>query len=137
MLHARSHLELCHSLIKSEHRYQLQPGLRLARGFADIGYEEYSVLSGYNVVSLHTGKTGTLEPDYEKFYFPVYSVDELSKLLYEKHCDIQEIRYDDQRTWVLRVLHVNKDAGEFEDGLLEGAFLKAYLWSVEQERGAH
>src|SRR5262245_29707637 len=101
MLHTRSYLDLCHGLLKRGHSFQLKPGLRIARGFADVGYEEYSVLSGFTIVSLHSGQSSTLPPDYERFHFPVYSADELSVLLYERHCDIDAIRYDDQRTWVL------------------------------------
>lgn len=132
MLHARNHLELCHTLLKKEHEFRLKPGLRIGRGFADIGFEEYSVLSGYNVISLHTGKSITLEPDFPKFYFPIYTIDEMSRFLYEQHCDIAEIRYDDQRTWVLKLSPGKSEAQEFESDLLETAFLKAFLWSMDR-----
>lgn len=131
MLHTRAQLDRFHELLKRGHSFQLKAGLRIGRGFADIGYEEYSVLSGFNVVSLLTGQLSTLAPDYERFHFPIYTADELSSLLFEHDCDITDIKFDDQRTWVMSVSIHGPVTEQFEAESLEELFLTALLWKLD------
>lgn len=55
----------------------LQPGDRVARGFADLGFEEFWVLPNEKVVSLLTGDVSPFrESDWEHF-FKIFSLDDL------------------------------------------------------------
>ena len=58
-----------------------EPGLRISRGYADLGYEEFITQSGSKLLSLYTGKASNIPEGHEKFFFRIYDLDELLNLL--------------------------------------------------------
>lgn len=71
-------LELCYKLKDSPLEFIISPGTRVARGYADVGFEEFCVLQGNKMVSLQTGLVSDLELDH---LFVVPTVEELLNIL--------------------------------------------------------
>ncbi len=71
----------------------------VARGFADLGFEEFQVLPGNKVLSLTAGTVSSLPQDHLHHFFWIPSVDESVDLLEHAgaHC-ISSERVD-QREW--------------------------------------
>ena len=129
MLHSRSELELFHKLLALNFSYELCPGLRIGRGFADVGFEEYSVLANNKAVSLSTGKVIELDEFYQNYYFPILSSDQIVKELYARGWDINSCEYVQQRTWEVKISKDNKSYSENNNSLLI-SFLKLLLTSL-------
>jgi hypothetical protein len=53
----------------------------VARGFADVGFEEYIVLANMRICSLYTGKIGELSENNLAFYFLVPSLQQLGDII--------------------------------------------------------
>lgn len=66
-------------------------GEQIARGFADIGCEEFLLLPERRLLSLANGKMSVLDRDHERFFFLVPSVDELIDLIERGGSDVEEI----------------------------------------------
>ncbi|GEM_PF-5360657 len=71
-------LELCYQLKKTTLDFVISPGARVARGYADVGFEEFCVLKNNKMVSIHTGDIFDLELEH---VFVVPTVEELLKAL--------------------------------------------------------
>jgi hypothetical protein len=115
MLSSPQYLELCYELWKSGLSYKPQVGLRIGRGFADVGSEEYAVLSEKKAISLLTGTPVELDEFYLNYYFFVPTVDELVRELFRRQVDIQKIEYINQRSWRISVVNVSKQQLTQED----------------------
>jgi hypothetical protein len=103
MLSHPHYLELCHELWKKGLSYDLRPGLRIGRGFSDIGAEEYSVLNNKKAVSLLTGKEIELDEFFLNYYFFVPDAEELVLELFKRNINIEKIEFIDQRSWRIEI----------------------------------
>jgi hypothetical protein len=103
MLHSRGELELFHKLLALNFPYELSPGIKIGRGFADVGFEEYSVLTGNKAVSLSTGKIIELDEFYQNYYFAILTADQIVKELFVREWDIKNCQFIDQRTWMVEI----------------------------------
>lgn len=70
-------LKRAQRLFRSGIIFDIKPGVKVAREFADIGFEEFCVLPGQKIVSLFTGAKSELPPDYQEHFFVVPSVQDL------------------------------------------------------------
>ncbi len=132
MLHDPHYLKLAHELLKEKFDWKIVPGLRIARGFADVGFEEYSVLTESSMVSLSTGQKGEIPESFREHFFPVFTPDQISRVLYRMEIDLSRIEYIDQRTWQGEFVKGNfKNTIEAES--LDELFLKALLSAVRGE----
>ena len=101
MLSTPDFLDSCYLLWKAGFKYELKPGNRIARGFADIGSEEYSVINQHQAVSLLTGKVIELDEFYLNYYFFVPTVDQCVAEVYQRGFDIKTCEFINQRTWTI------------------------------------
>jgi hypothetical protein len=74
----------------------------VARGFADLGFEEFQVLPGPRLLSLTAGTASPLPEEHRGHFFWIPSVDEAIELLEKSGAQIGACRREDGRDWVLR-----------------------------------
>ena len=123
-----SFLSLCQALHRSGFRPPVREGQRVARGFADVGFEEFWVLPSRKLVSIVNGVGSELSVEHEKFFFVVPSVDELVDATVRSGYDLVALRFEDQRIWKLDVERPDrKQRLHAEDAILEIALAKALL----------
>jgi hypothetical protein len=67
----RDYLDSLQALANSGYLKEFSPGDTVARGFADIGYEEFLVLPNSALCSKLTGEVSPLNDSNEKFFFLV------------------------------------------------------------------
>lgn len=132
MLHDPHYLKLAHELLKEKFDWKIVPGLRIARGFADVGFEEYSVLTERTMVSLSTGQKGEIPETFREHFFPVLTPDQISNVLYRMEIDLSRIEYIDQRTWQGEFVKGSSNKTIAADSLDE-LFLKALLSAIRGE----
>ncbi len=78
-----------------------EPGQRIGRGFADLGFEEFVLQGGNKIASLYTGKVGLLPQEHQHFFFNIYDADQLLEILAELGLEDFSISQKDQRNWYL------------------------------------
>lgn len=84
MLFSNAFLAECEQLPRESFPLLLKPGGFVGRGFADIGFELFSVLPGEKLLSLMTGaRTQPTEPE-RQHLFPVPLVDDLLRTVTEQ-----------------------------------------------------
>ena len=84
-------LAKCAALKHAGYKGELGPGTVVARGFADLGFEVFSVLPSDKLLSVFTGKITSLTADEHQHLFVIPDVDDLirfiqSKCGYEINC---------------------------------------------------
>lgn len=109
MWFTRQVFELCHALKEAGLQPRFEPGDIVARGFADLGFEEFQVLPGPKLLSLTAGTMTTLQDDHRHFFFWVPSVDETVELIEREGWVARMCERGDTREW--RVEFVRRDAG--------------------------
>ena len=107
MLADQQLLHACFEIGKLGLNFPLVTGIRIGRGFADVGYEEYSVIDTRRAVSMLTGTIIALDDFYLNYYFLVPTVDEVTKEIFQRGWDITAIEYRDQRDWVVTAQQVD------------------------------
>lgn len=71
----------------------------VARGFADLGFEEFQVLPGPSLLSLTAGTMKPLPVEHRQYFFWIPSVDEVVDLLEQRGATIRECVREDSRYW--------------------------------------
>jgi len=94
-------LNLCESLGRCGIHPTWRPGDRVARGFADLGYEEFLVLPGDKLLSLISGTLAACSVEGRAHFFPVPTVDELVQSLVRAGVDVETLSFEEQRQWIL------------------------------------
>lgn len=119
----RGVLDRCFELQKYEEVFHLFPGAHVARGFADIGYEEFCFLPNEQLVSLFTGSVTELRAEERRFFFVVPSVDMVRDELDRRGWDIVRLESPERRGWILEARHEGSGRGVEVQGvtLLETA----------------
>ena len=69
------YLELCYQLKDTPLEFVISPGTRVARGYADVGFEEFCVLQNNKMVSIHSGEIFEIDLEH------VFVVPSLEQLL--------------------------------------------------------
>ena len=77
---SRELLSLYQTLHRAGFRPPLREGRRVARGFADVGFEEFWILPARKLVSIVNGVASELQSEHERFFFAVPGADELDTL---------------------------------------------------------
>jgi hypothetical protein len=99
-IHAgRALLELCQSLASKGITPPFQPGDVLARGFADLGFEEFCILPGNLILSLQAGKVAPLPEEDRHRFFWVPTVEQFLDEIDKRGADIQRIEFPERRQW--------------------------------------
>ena len=96
---SREYLALCQTLHRAGFRPPIREGQRIARGFADVGFEEFWVLPQQKLVSIVNGQQSQLSAEHEKFFFRVPDVDALVDAITRSGYDLSAVQFVDQRRW--------------------------------------
>ena len=106
MLPANHFLKKCEKLSRLGFTPTFELGMTVARGFADLGYEVFSMIGPNKMVSLFTGQVAELLESHRHFFFAVLDIDtmlsEISRLGY----DLETLSYVDQRLWIIKATNV-------------------------------
>ncbi len=123
MLNQNSFLDKCQQLHNLGCEFTIEPGVRLGRGFADYGYEEFYFLNTKKTVSLFTGQVSDWQPVHQKFFFVIPDQFSLLNQISLKEAEIVSVQYLDQRDWVIVVSHQTRETrfenAEFDLLLIE------------------
>lgn len=84
---------------------RFEPGDVVARGFADLGFEEFQVLPGPKLLSLTAGSTSQLPIDHATHFFWIPSVDESIEILEKLGAPCVMCHREDGRDWVVQAQH--------------------------------
>ena len=122
-----------HSVLKlSEELGRMYPdttfeeGMKIARGFADLGYEEFLLLPGGKLLALYSGQVTQFPEEHRRFFFEVPTPDQVAARLNKAFWDIRSLQLEDQRTWMLTIVNAKTGAVlTFSADLLEECFLHA------------
>jgi hypothetical protein len=101
MWFTREQFQLCNELRQWGLEPRFEPGDVVARGFADLGFEEFQVLPGQRLLSLTAGTTTPLPTDHRGHFFWIPSVDEAVVLLEALGGEISLCSRCDAREWVV------------------------------------
>ena len=103
-----------------------EAGKRVARGYADLGTEEFQLLAPRKTVSLFTGKPSEIPDEHITFFFRIPEIDELVEELTRHRVIVVGATFKDQRRWTLSLL-VGGEPREFISDSLEEAFLDGLI----------
>lgn len=82
---------------------RFEPGDIVARGFADLGFEEFQVLPSSRLLSLTAGTLSALPTEHSLHFFWIPSVDEITELLERLGVPCVSCKRVDQRDWLVEV----------------------------------
>lgn len=127
MWFTREHFSLCNTL----QTYGLEPrfevGDVVARGFADLGFEEFQVLPGPRLLSLTAGTVTHLLDEHRQHFFWIPAVDEAVALLETQRYTVASLRREDAREWRLFLRHEMGDEVEVGARTLHEVVLRALV----------
>jgi len=101
LIHNNKFLKECEALQQAGWKPALKAGMRVARGFADLGYEEFYLLPQNKLVSIYTGESSQYNPTERDFFFLVPDTKQLIAELNNRECEIISLEHEDNREWVL------------------------------------
>ncbi len=101
MWFTREQFALCDELRVWGLEPRFEPGDVVARGFADLGFEEFQVLPGPTLLSLTAGSMSSLLDDHRQHFFWIPSVDEVVELIESRGCELLTCTREDARSWIV------------------------------------
>lgn len=104
--------------------FPIEVGEKIARGFADLGFEEFYLVTPTKMVSIFTGQTSALTDDQRGFFFVVPSFDRLHQALLVQGWEIKELDYKYNRNWHITIQR-NQQKCQLVAASLELVFLEA------------
>jgi hypothetical protein len=113
---------------------RFEPGDVIARGFADLGFEEFQVLPSSQMLSLTAGTISRIPEDHKGHFFWIPAVDEGIAWLEARGVVVQQCMRDDARTWVLSLLQSDGEAVEACGESLHETVLRALLLILKGKR---
>ncbi|MDZ4785931.1 MAG: hypothetical protein SGJ02_07630 [bacterium] len=108
MWESKSYLTKCESLKQKGHEPNYEPGLHLGRGFADLGCEEFCLLTNNRLISLFTGTISELFDADRHFFFEIPTVSRLLEVLHVRGWNVLKIESENQRDWSMEMVHFEK-----------------------------
>lgn len=126
MLNSNHFLKLCEELKHQGCIFPVKAGVRLGRGFADLGYEEFYLLNNQKIVSIFTGTLSDWNPLDEKFFFVVPTEKDLFAKLIEKGIEIMTCQYVNEQEWCLEVVF-NQEKREFRGSCLAEVLMAIFI----------
>ena len=125
MWFSREQFALCNELKVWGLEPRFEPGDVVARGFADLGFEEFQVLPGPRLLSLTAGTASALPEEHRGHFFWIPSVDEVVDLLEVRGAQIDLCRREDGRDWVLEMRVGDSDLIVLRSSTVHGVILLA------------
>jgi hypothetical protein len=92
-------LKKCEQLKESGYPCIFEAGLTIARGFADLGYEEFNLLTSSKMVSIYSGQTSLLQEDHQGHFFSVPTCDDLIEFILRRNVTIRALDCREGRDW--------------------------------------
>lgn len=126
LLLSPTRLKKCQRLKELGISSHFEVGECLARGFADLGFEQFIVLPASKLLSLLTGSITPLNDSDREHLFLVPDVEQLTQLILEKGGDLRFAEYIDRRTWKIEILS-NGTTIQKEDRLLWSALIDSLI----------
>ncbi len=126
MLSSRPFLEKCEKLRALGLALRPETGTRVGRGFADLGYEEFSILTAGKMVSLMTGQVSKLPEDWSERLFLIPNVDTLSDCLSAKGHTVKSMTPVTSSSWQIEVSGSAVN-GSFKGRTIRDALMDACL----------
>lgn len=108
MLFHPDFLKKCEELKRQGFSFEQGVGTFVGRGFADLGYEVFSLISERKMVSLFTAQVTEIGEGDQKNLFVVPSSEELVNEIIKKGWDITKIEFKNQREWRVEIQHEGK-----------------------------
>jgi hypothetical protein len=105
MWFTKEQFAICNELKQWGLQPRFEPGDIVARGFADLGHEEFQVLPGPKLLSLTAGTVSQVQDDAALHFFWIPSVDEITTLLEKAGAQRVSLSRQDQREWVAEAQH--------------------------------
>lgn len=99
MWFTRDQFALCSQLRELGLEPRFEVGDVVARGFADLGFEEFQVLPGPRILSLTAGTVKPLPDDHRQHFFWIPSIDEVISIIEAQGAAVAECAREDQREW--------------------------------------
>ena len=128
MVSSSKFLAKCSKLQELDIKFEFGQGSLIARGFADLGYEEFIMLTCTKICSLYSGKVSVLPEDDRNNFFYVPDCDEMSDKLIQLGFTIAAIDYQEQRIWKITLnKHDGTDAVQYEADSLKDALIECLL----------
>ena len=118
MWHEPDFLKACETLKQKGRATRFSPGARVARGFADVGFEEFVVLPSGKLMSLFTGTQTELANEHRNFFFEVPGVEELIHELEKAGERIETIEYVNQRHWRVKTTSTLSERRDLHEALI-------------------
>jgi hypothetical protein len=137
MWFTREHFALCNELRQLGVEPRFEVGDVVARGFADLGFEEFQVLPGPSILSLTAGTVKPLPVDHRHHFFWIPSVDESFELLEARGVRIGECTREDGRTWKIKAQCQSGMPVEVSAPSLHEAVLMALVAAYSEEGHRH
>lgn len=105
MWFTKEQFAICNELKQWGLQPRFEPGDIVARGFADLGHEEFQVLPGPKLLSLTAGTVSQVQDDSALHFFWIPSVDEITTLLEKAGAQCVSLSRQNQREWVAEAQH--------------------------------
>jgi hypothetical protein len=122
----QSFLKRCAELKQHGYAPEPAPGMRLGRGFADLGVEEFLLLPSGALLSLQRGNQKPLTDDERSHLFCIPSTAECVAEIRRNGYDVETLHYAEQRHWRVAVASEESDVKfEVQSDDLEEAFIMA------------
>ena len=135
MWFTRDHFALCNRLRALGLEPRFEVGDVVARGFADLGFEEFQVLPGPRILSLTAGTVKPLPDDHREHFFWIPSVDESIELLEVRGVTLDECVREDGRSWRIRARCLSGSQVDVRAQSLHEATLMALVAAYSEQRG--
>lgn len=87
---------------------RFEPGDIVARGFADLGYEEFQVLPSSRILSLTAGSVSALPSEHASHFFWIPSVEEITEILERRGVSCVSCARVEQREWVVEAQYADE-----------------------------
>lgn len=126
MWFTREQFQLCNELRQWGLEPRFEPGDVVARGFADLGFEEFQVLPGPRLLSLTAGTATALPLEHRGHFCWIPSIDEAIRLLEGIGGEITRCSRQDAREWVVE-LRVRDSMQEFRGRSFHEVVLQVLL----------
>ncbi len=127
---SNSQLRSLESLKELGFSLDLSAGGQVARGFADLGYEQFLIMNNGKLLALYTGTITELKPEHQQFFFNVPAVDRLLLELHLLGWDIQTINYRSAMSCEV-VLSADGQALSFKGESFYAALVEAFKTALE------
>ena len=123
----KAKLQACEKLKLAGIKFPMVPGTQVARGFADLGYEEFIIIAEGQIVSLLTGVRGEIPAEHARHFFVIPDIDQICEAFAVRGWALERADFIEQRYWRIRARSRADALHEVEDRSLSVALVLLLL----------